>query len=137
MKKFVLIPALISLVLLLFAAFFAFYEARFLVGRASVTVQSFSVENSYMFVTPLQAKADGQEKIRVTVFVLSDQGLGVAGRKVVLDLDTSLKAELEQGLTDSLGKATFDIVSDAPGEYYVQVEVDGKVLPQKAHLSFH
>ena len=41
-----------------------------------------SLENSYLFASPLQAKADGKEKIRLTVFVLSGQGLGVQNQKI-------------------------------------------------------
>ena len=137
MKKYLIGAGLVTFVLLLFSGLFWVYEAKYLIGRASVTVQSFSVDNSYMFVSPLQAKADNTQKIRVTVFILSDQGLGVAGRRVTLLLDPFLTSETSQGITDSFGKAVFDVSSSKVGEYYEQVNVDGKILPQKAHLSFN
>jgi len=137
MKRFIVIAGVATIALLFFSGLFWFYEARYLVGRASVASQSFSVANSYMFVSPLQAKADGVEKIRVTVFVLNDQGLGVAGKRVVLTHEAVLKLNSYEVITDSFGKAVFDISSAGVGEFYLPVDVDGKILPQKAHLSFH
>jgi hypothetical protein len=75
MKKYLLFISIFLVILLLFSGFFWLYEAKFFVGRASLTSASFSVENSYIFLTPLRAKAD-TKKIRLTVFVLNNQGLG-------------------------------------------------------------
>jgi len=135
---------IIFLVFLLSVSFFWIYEAKIFVGRASISQTSFSVDNSYVFATPLRAKANNQEKIRVTVFVLSNQGLGVYGKQVVVghvgtgrDLSPPLNIETIQGLTDQLGKAVFDISSNSPGEYYLEVKVEETVLPQKVRLSFY
>ncbi len=123
-------------ILISFASFFWFYEASFLRSKAEVKISDISVENSYLFVTPLQAKANGREKIRLTVFILNSQGVGVQGKKVFLGETPYLNVEAINSVTDNLGKAVFDITSFHPGEYYLQVEVGGKKLPQKAHLSF-
>lgn len=137
MKKNIFFLIVLLLVLLAFTSFFWLYEAKFFVGRASVSQQSFSIDNSYLFVTPLRAKANNQEKIRVTVFVLNNQGLGVMGKEVFLDIQPDLFIEAIQGTTDNYGKAVFDIVAKKPGEYYLEVKIEGKTLPQKAHLSFY
>ena len=137
MKKHLIFLILFLLILVSFSFFFGLYEVRFLKSRASVSQASFSVDNSYLFVSPLRAKANGQEKIRITVFVLNNQGLGVLGKEVFLSRDPSLSVDIIQGQTDSFGKAVFDVVSTKPGEYYLEVSVDGKKLPQKAHLSFY
>ncbi len=137
MRKFFFFLFIFLFILLLFSLFFWLYEAKFFVGRAAVSYQSFSVDNSYVFVTPLRAKANNQEKIRVTVFVLNNQGLGVMGRKVFIGRDQNLMIEEIQALTDNFGKAIFDIAGDKPGEYYLEVKVEDKTLPQKAHLSFY
>lgn len=117
--------------------FFGLYEAKFFLSRASIKINSFSVDNSYVFITPLQARANGQEKIRVTVFVLNDQGLGVVGKKVFIERNQALNIDEIQGLTDQYGKSYFDISSSKPGEYYLQVFVDDIPLKQKLHLSFY
>lgn len=107
-------------------------------GRASVVNTSFSAENSYVISVPSKAQADGKQKIRVTVFVLNGQGLGVLGKVVTLSSPGSADVVVgtTQPNTDAIGKAYFDISSTAVGEYYMEVKVDGLVLPQKAHLLF-
>jgi len=137
MKKNIFLIAIFLIVLIAFSAFFWLYEAKFFVGRASVSQASFSVDNSYLFVTPLKARASQQEKIRATVFVLNNQGLGVMGKRAVLSQDHSLVVEAIQERTDNYGKAVFDISASKQGEYYLEVTVDGQLLPQKAHLSFY
>lgn len=137
MKKSIVFLILISLVLVGFSVFFGLYEVKFFSSRASVSSASFSIDNSYMFVTPLQARANGQEKVRLTVFILNNQGLGVMGKKVIVSPDPSLNIDIIQGLTDSFGKAYFDVSSTKAGEYYLNIAVDGSNLNQKAHLSFN
>lgn len=137
MKKNILLIVIFLIILIAFSIFFWLYEAKFFVGRANVSQTSFSVDNSYLFVTPLRARASQQEKIRATVFVLNNQGLGVMGKRAVLSQDPNLAIEAIQEKTDNFGKAVFDISSGKPGEYYLEVTVDGQLLPQKAHLSFY
>jgi len=137
MKKMTVFLLLFVVVLLGFVIFFGLYEVKFFNSRASISQASFSLENSYIFITPLQARANGQEKIRMTVFILNNQGLGVLGKKVFLPPHPALNIEAIQGLTDSYGKAYFDISSSRAGEYYLEVKVDDTALTQKAHLSFN
>jgi hypothetical protein len=137
MKKHLIFLILFLLILVSFSFFFGLYEVRFLKSRASVSQVSFSVDNSYLFVSPLRAKANGQEKIRITVFVLNNQGLGVLGKELFLSPNPDLSVDIIQGKTDNFGKAFFDVASTKPGEYYLEVSVDGQKLPQKAHLSFY
>ncbi|MFH0979756.1 MAG: hypothetical protein V1803_02330 [Candidatus Roizmanbacteria bacterium] len=137
MKKIIFFLLLVLVVLLGFVIFFGLYEVQFFTGRASIKTVSFSVDNSYVFITPLRARANRQEKIRITVFVLDDQGLGVMGKRVVLDQDEALNIENIQALTDNFGKAYFDVASSKTGEYYLKVLIDDTELKQKAHLSFY
>ena len=137
MKKNLFFLILFLLILVSFSFFFGLYEVRFFKSSASVSQASFSVDNSYLFVSPLRAKANGQEKIRITVFVLNNQGLGVLGKELFLSSNPDLSVDIIQGQTDNFGKAVFDVTSTKPGEYYLEVSVDGQKLPQKAHLSFY
>jgi len=137
MKKNLIFLILFLLLLIAFSLFFALYQVRFLRSRAAVSQASFSVDNSYLFVSPLRAKANGQEKIRLTVFVLNNQGLGVLGKEVFISRDPALLVDIIQGQTDSFGKVVFDIASKKAGEYYLEVSIDGQKLPQKARLSFY
>jgi len=137
MKKILLFVILFLVVLFFFAGLFFFYEARFFSSRASTTKGSFSIDNSYIFVTPLKGKANSQERIRVTVFILNDQGLGVPGKTVVIAQDPGIVLDSNQGVTDSLGKVIFDIAGKQAGEYYLEIAVDETKLTQKAHLSYY
>jgi len=137
MKKNIIFLLIFLFVLVFFSFYFGLYEVQFFKSRASVSSASFSVDNSYLFVTPLRALANGKEKIRLTVFVLNNQGLGVLGKEVFISRDPALSVDIVQGQTDNFGKAVFDITSSKPGEYYLEVSVDGQKLPQKAHLSFY
>jgi len=137
MKKVFYFLAIVLLILITFSGFFWLYEVKFLTGRASITQESFSVDNSYLFVTPLRARANSQEKIRATVFILNNQGLGVAGKNVIAGSDPSLTTEAIQGLTDGYGKAYFDISATKEGEYFLEIKVNDTPLKQKAHLSFY
>jgi len=137
MKKILYFGILFFIILSFFAGLFFFYEARFFSGRASTVQGSFSVENSYIFVTPLKGKANSNERVRITIFILDDKGLGVAGKTVTLAQDPGILVDSNQAITDSLGKVTFDVAGKSVGEYYLEVVVDEVKLTQKAHLSYY
>lgn len=137
MNKAIFGLIMVLIILLVFASLFFVYQGKYIISKASVSRQSFSVENSYMFVSPLRAKANNTERIRVTVFILNDQGLGVSGKPVEISGNPNITIEVSQGLTDDYGKAVFDVTSANPGEYYLEVTAEGKILPQRVHLSFY
>lgn len=94
-------------------------------------------ENSYLFVSPLQAKADGTEKVRLTVFLLDSRGMGVPGETVTLKLPSEVVSSTSQPVTDDLGKAVFDLTSTRPGSYSVSAFNRHHELSQKARLIFY
>jgi hypothetical protein len=95
-----------------------------------------SLDNSYVFASPLRAKANG-EQIRITVFILDDRGLGMSGKTVTIGGGKVLQVTPIQPVTDSQGRATFDISSSgSPGVYIIQATTDGVILRQKATVSF-
>lgn len=93
-------------------------------GRGGVS-GVLSLENSYLFASPLLAKTGG-EKITVFAFVLSDQGLGLAGKKVVLYSAPALSAEVVRDETDSRGLAVFEITSSQAGQFRLWAQVPGE-----------
>jgi hypothetical protein len=96
-----------------------------------------SLDNSYIFASPLRAKVGG-EKIRITVFILSDRGLGISGKTVIVGGGKNLLHVTSiQPVTDGQGRATFDVSSEtSPGVYIIQASVDGVNLVQQATISF-
>lgn len=106
-------------------------------SRASNTNGHLPVkENSYLFASPIQAKADGQEKIRITVFLLDSNGLGVSQQAVSLKVPFPLQIETLQSTTDDLGKATFNLFSTTPGKFEISASTLNFVLSQKINLLF-
>lgn len=95
-----------------------------------------STQNSYLFASPLTAAADGQERIRLTVFVLDNQGRGVYGQAVALIKNEGLTVTAVQVTTDQLGQAVFEVVGTRSGEYFLQAQVAGRALFQKARVVF-
>jgi hypothetical protein len=93
-------------------------------------------ENSYIFASPIQARADGKEKIRITVFLLNSQGLGVGKQQVTLKVPPRIEIETLQGVTDDLGKATFNLFSSTPGKYEITASTPHLNLSQKINLLF-
>ena len=102
-----------------------------------MTVVDVSAENSYVFMNPMRAQANGKDKIRVTIMVLNGSGLGVMGKKPVILVDPRLVIDRVQETTDSLGKAIYEFNSTVAGEYYMEVKIDDTTLLQKVKLSFY
>ncbi len=99
-------------------------------------VPSLSTDNSYVFASPLRAKANG-EQIRITVFILDDRGIGMSGKTVSIGGGDQLQVTPVQPVTDSQGRATFDISSGStPGVYIIQAATGGVTLTQKATVTF-
>lgn len=127
----------ISIVLIILSAVIANNQTK-LTSRAQVprSTSFFSIVNSYVFVSPISANADGVSIIRVTVFLLNDQGLGVAGQRVSLQVSGPVNIAQTEPITDSFGRAIFDLTSSNPGNYTVIAEVTGASLEHRASISF-
>lgn len=137
MRKSVVFLGTLFIIVIILSFSFWLYEARIFTGRAAPPKADFSPENSYVFVSPLQAKADGQELIRVTIFILNNQGLGLPGKQVDLKNSQQLKVQTIKGNSDEYGRAVFDVSSADSGEFYISIEVENRELNQRAHLSFY
>jgi len=105
-------------------------------NRASSSSSS-SFANSYLFASPIQAKADGKQLIRVTVFVLDSQGLGISNQTVSLTSLPRLTITSIKASTDEYGKAIFDLNSETPGKFQISASTNGQTLPQPLTLVFY
>lgn len=125
--------------------FLALIASLYLVARTTIfqkrattsTSASIVLENSYLFASPLQAKADNKEMIRLTVFLLDGRGLGVANQTVSLNLPSNITISNQQEITDQVGKAVFDITSTSAQTFYVTASVSNSKLPQKVRVVFY
>jgi len=91
--------------------------------RASVS-GNLSLDNSYVFASPLSTCSDGISRVRITVFILDEGGFGMSGQSVDL------------AVTDSVGKAYFDISSTTANKYKIEAKVGNRVLPQNVSVGF-
>lgn len=95
-----------------------------------------SISNSYVFSSPVRAKANG-DLIRVTVFLLDDEGNGIFDKKVSLRaLEGQLNIKEVQSLTDETGKAVFDVESPVVGVFNLEAFTNELVLPQKVKVIY-
>ncbi len=131
---FLLATLLLLLLLLSISA-----NVRFLLSsRASgASVKDFSTENSYLFISPVEAKADQVERIRLTVFILNDQGRGISGKKVSLNTAQELLVEPVQEQTDTYGRAIFDVLTNKAGIYSIEALVEEIKVGESISLSFN
>ena len=140
--KYLFIIGFLSLALI--ASLYLVARTTIFRGRASGSSSSYVLENSYLFASPLQAKAgdtsiptERREQIRLTVFLLDGRGLGVANQTVSLSLPKNISITNQQEITDSTGKAVFDITSSSVQTFYVTATVDDAKLPQKVRVVFY
>jgi hypothetical protein len=98
---------------------------------------AFSIDNSYIFLSPLQALANNKDRIRITVFLLNSQGRGVTGKQVALNYTQELTVESVQATTDSYGRAVFDAYTSQKGDYYVEAMVSGTKATEGVRLKFN
>lgn len=134
------IPAIIIsfLVTILFLLLYFIKNRTYITPKASSlnSASQISFTNSYIFASPVRAKANG-DLIRITIFVLDDQGRGIFGKKVTLgNNNESIIVNNLQSLTDEVGKATFDVSSSATGVFFIEALVDDELLPQKVKVTF-
>lgn len=140
--KFYLISVLVFGLFLVIVAFTIARERTSSFGRASSgslggNSVNISRENSYVFVSPASAKADGIAIMRVTVFLFNNQGLGINGQYVRLKITGgNLTITEVQSQSDSFGRAIYDISSKNPGDYTITAEAGGVSLPQGVKVSF-
>lgn len=133
-KKYTIIA---FLVFSLAATLFLILKTTGLFSRASQTNNLSQLENSYLFASPLQAKADGQEKIRINVFILDGKGLGINNQTISLKVSPYINIENIQPITDSYGKAVFDLTSSSVGLHSISAQVGNQTLPQPVKISFY
>lgn len=129
---------IVFLIFALTASLFLVLRTTVFFGKAAFTnTNSIAYENSYLFASPLQAKADGKEQLRVTVFILDGRGIGIPNISVSLLPQSALTVKDTQAVTDDSGKAVFDISSLTKGTFNLQARADNHSIPQQVKIAFY
>lgn len=132
-----IIAVIFFLILSLTASLFLVARTTNFFGKAStVNTSPITMENSYLFSSPLQAKADSQELIRITVFLLDSRGLGVPNQTVELLTPANITIKDVQAVSDESGKAVFDLSSAIPGQFTIGAQAASREIPQKVKIVF-
>lgn len=135
-KKYLFIIIFLSIALI--ASLYLVLKTTVFVKKASTGNQSTIVlENSYLFASPLQAKADNKEKMRITVFILDGRGLGVVNQDISLSTSSQISITEVQNITDESGKAVFDLSSNIPGQFNVSAKTKNGTIPQQVKVVFY
>ena len=123
----------VGIVLLLFLSISVIPNILVTLTKAAAS-EKVVVSNSYMIGQKILAKADGEDKCIVNVFLLDKNGRGVAGKTVEL---TGMEGIV--GLnpkTDNMGKITFEMTSKAAGQYKISASTGGGQLTQMVTVTF-
>lgn len=94
------------------------------------------IENSYIFASPLTATADGIDRIRITIFILDGTGSGIPDKTVTVTGADNLVVYSVQAVTDTIGRALFDVATGTTGTYVIGAVIDGAAIPQKITITF-
>ena len=132
-----LVSIIILLIGLTFGIILVSRTAIFSPRATSSNQNAINIQNSYLFASPLTAKADGNEKVRLTIFLLDNRGIGVPQKKVDLSLPSAVHTIDIQSTTDDTGKAIFDAYSTTPGSFEITAQVSSIRLPQKVRITFY
>lgn len=127
---------IVFLLLALVASLGLVFRTTIFINRATST-NSVAYSNSYLFSSPLQAKADGKEQVRVTVFLLDSRGVGVPNQTVSLSSSPTVTISSIQTTTDDSGKAVFDLSSKNPLKTTVSATNNQQALPQTVKVVFY
>ena len=133
-----LAPVLVAAVIFLLVAGAMFLNRQQTIfrGRASSTA-TYSLANSYIFGSPLSAVANGKEKIKISVFLLDQRGLGVEKKRINLQATPAgLSIEAPQSVTNKTGQATFYLSTKSAGQFQIKAQVDGQTFPQTVTVNF-
>lgn len=134
-KKLIGLATLFIIAFLVFTGYVFFSGTFNVLTRASVENTNPSEQNSLIFAWPLSVAADGQSTSEVTVFVRNIDGTGLEGKQV--NLTTSVGTfQTGSAVTDTDGKALFQLSSQSPGVAEINAMVDNKKLLRKITVEF-
>ena len=135
-KLVVFFSFLVFFVLLVLGLLVAALRTRTSYLGKAAEKSSISLQSSYLFGSPLVAQANGEEKVRISAFLLNEQGRGVAGKEIQVFSDPPLTIKPIQPQTDKFGQAIFEASSSTPGQFTISASVDGRFFPRTVTLTF-
>ena len=93
-----------------------------------------SIDDSYVLGSKILARADGEDKCKINVFLMDEKRKGVAGKKV--ELVGAKNIAVVNDLTDNNGMASFEIDSDEAGQFELVAVAEGVPLNKGVTVTF-
>lgn len=124
-------------ILLIFIGSYWLYEANVFKSNSRASQIYVSGQNSYCFTSPLCVSADGLQTERISIFCLSDQGVGVSGLSGKLASVPSLTVRVVQGKSDTQGAVLFDVSSKTKGETELDVYCGATKIDCRPRVCFN
>lgn len=132
------LTALLTLLVLLFSFFMSWvlFNSQIKTFTRASEESIASPNKSLIFIWPLTAKADGQEKVTINIFVRNEKNQPLSNKLVSIYTNIG-KIEQNNQTTDKSGKATFIISSNETGIAKIEAVVDNQIkLNQSATIKF-
>lgn len=93
-----------------------------------------SINKSYVLGGKILARANGKDKCIINVFMLNENSRGVPGKKVLLTGAQDVVAVND--VTDSFGRAVFEVTSMTEGQFLISASSDGVTLAKELKITF-
>lgn len=124
---------ILGIIVVFFLTFYVIPRVLVTLTKA-VPVGIVSIDSSYLLGDKLLAKADGQDKAVVNVFVLGRDGKGVMGKEV--SLRGASKIDPTTKITDNQGKAVFTLTSIVETQDKITAVIDGVEMNKTVTVTF-
>ncbi|MBU4397646.1 Ig-like domain-containing protein [Patescibacteria group bacterium] len=93
-----------------------------------------SINDSYVLGSKILARADGEDKCNVNVFLMDEKRKGVAGKRV--ELIGAKGVVVIKDVTDGNGMASFEVTSDEMGQFELTAIAEGVPLNKGITVTF-
>jgi len=120
---------MVALGVVAMSVFGIYYLASRVIPRALITATKASVgvtvslADSYVIGEKILARADGEDKCKVNVFLMDKEGRSVPGKEIEL---TGMEGIVtDKAISDTNGKVSFEMSSNKEGQYDLKARVEG------------
>lgn len=129
------------LIVVVLGAAIVYYLSSNVIPRVLVSLtqaapaQDVSLESSIIIGEKVLAKADGEDKVKVNVFIMDKSGKGIKGKNV--ELTGSMAGLPMNGLTEDDGKSGFELSSNNKGQFKLGANVEGIEMGKYITVTFN
>ncbi len=134
-RKLILLGAIFILAFISFISVVFLNEPIARLTRAANPSRQPSAQTSLIFAWPLTVEADGNTKSEISVFIRDAEGRGLENQEVRITASAG-RLNSPSAVSDSTGKAVFNLTSDTPGVANIEAFVDNTKLLRKVSVQF-